>query len=86
MSTTPSNTLSNEYPFAIFEPAMNDMDKIMDTKDKPELEQVLLEANLLIQRQISNIKRDLDSFTVFIDELRKDSYVARPENERNSVQ
>jgi hypothetical protein len=47
--------------------------KIPLVKDKHELGDILFEANKLIERQIITIRRDLDSFTDFIADLKKDS-------------
>jgi hypothetical protein len=45
--------------------------KIVITNNKRELGEILFEANMLIERQIHTIKSDLDSFTLFIAELKK---------------
>ena len=49
--------------------------------NKRELGEILFEANLLIERQIHIIKSDLDSFTLFIAELKKKDEKANADNE-----
>jgi hypothetical protein len=60
---------------------MPKLNREVNNSPKDDLGEILTEANLLIERQIHIIRQDIDSFSVFISEIKKDTNHSKTDEE-----
>jgi hypothetical protein len=60
---------------------MPKLNREVNSSPKDDLGEILTEANLLIERQIHIIRQDIDSFSVFISEIKKDTNHSKTDEE-----
>jgi hypothetical protein len=61
------------------------LNRKINSSPKDDLGEILAEANLLIERQIHIIKQDIDSFSVFIAEMKKESILTQSDTAEENL-
>jgi hypothetical protein len=61
------------------------LNREINSSPKDDLGEILAEANLLIERQIHIIRQDIDSFSVFIAEMKKESILTQSDTAEENL-